>query len=84
VEIWHFHAGATPVLSLGETDIGPKRDLRLGPDVMAGEAPQGIVPENWWQAAQTKGDRTLVSCTVPHGFRFEGFELAAPGFEIPG
>ena len=27
---------------------------------------------------------TLVGCTVSPGFRFDGFELAAPGFDIPG
>jgi len=25
----------------------------------------------------------LVSCTVSPGFRFEGFDLAPPGFDIP-
>ena len=29
------------------------------------------------------GDWTLVGCTVSPGFRFEGFELAPPGFAIP-
>jgi predicted cupin superfamily sugar epimerase len=46
-------------------------------------APQIIVPENHWQAARTTGDYTLVSCTVSPGFRFEGFDLAPPGFDIP-
>ena len=82
-EIWHFHAGAPLVLSMAETVAGPRQDLRLGPDVPGGEAPQGIVPAGWWQAARSAGPWTLVGCTVLPGFRFEGFELAAPGFDIP-
>ena len=83
-EIWHFHAGAPLLLRLAQTGHGPAERLRLGPDLAAGEEPQRIVPAHWWQAAQTTGDWTLVGCTVSPGFRFEGFELAAPGFDIPG
>lgn len=81
-EIWHFHAGAPLILSVAAEATGPARDTRLGPDVLAGEAPQGIVPAGHWQAARPTGDWTLVGCTVSPGFRFEGFELAPPGFEI--
>ena len=82
-EIWHFHAGAALVLSVAASDAGPAMDLRLGPDLAAGERPQAIVPEGHWQAARTTGDWTLVGCTVSPGFRFDGFELAPPGFDIP-
>ncbi len=81
-EIWLFHAGAPLVLSLGATEAGC-RELRLGPDVLGGDAVQGIVPAGWWQAARTTGAWSLVSCTVSPGFQFEGFTLAAPGFDIP-
>lgn len=81
-EIWHFHAGAPLILSIAAEATGPVRDTRLGPDVLAGEAPQRIVPAGHWQAARSTGDWTLVGCTVSPGFRFEGFELAPPGFEI--
>ena len=83
VEIWHFHAGAPLVLSVAATSAGPAEQRVLGPDLAAGQMPQVIVPEGWWQAARSTGDRTLVGCTVSPGFRFEGFELAAPGFDIP-
>ena len=83
VEIWHFHSGAPLVLSLAATGAGPAEDHRLGPDLASGEEPQVIVPKDHWQAARTTGDWTLVSCTVSPGFRFEGFDLAAPGFDIP-
>ncbi len=81
-EIWLFHAGAPLVLSLAETDEGPKTEHFLTPDLTEG-APQIIVPENHWQAARTTGDWTLVSCTVSPGFQFDGFTLAPPGFDIP-
>jgi hypothetical protein len=81
-EIWHFHAGAPLVLSLSETEAGPRADQVLGADLAAGEMPQLVVPSGWWQAARSTGDWTLVGCTVSPGFRFEGFELAPPDFEI--
>ena len=83
VEIWHFHAGAPLVLSLSETDAGPATDLLIGANVLAGQAPQGIVPKDWWQAAASTGDYSLVSCTVSPGFQFAGFTLAPPGW-APG
>jgi hypothetical protein len=82
-EIWHFHAGEPLLLSLSASAEGPARDLRLGPDVLAGDLPQGIVPAGHWQAARSTGDWSLVGCTVSPGFRFEGFELAPAGFDIP-
>ena len=82
-EIWLYHAGAPLTLSLAETDAGPAIDQRLGPNVLAGEHPQIIVPTGHWQSARSTGDYTLVSCTVSPGFDFAGFHLAAPGFDIP-
>ncbi len=82
-EIWHYYAGAPLILSLAETDQGPATDHVLGPDLAAGQFPQHIVPKDHWQAARSTGDWTLVGCTVSPAFQFEGFELAAPGFDIP-
>ena len=82
-EIWLYHAGAPLTLSLAETDAGPAIDQRLGPNVLAGEHPQIIVPTGHWQSARSTGDYTLVSCTVSPGFDFAGFHLAAPDFDIP-
>ena len=83
VEIWHFHAGSPLILSIAATDQGPAQDITLGPDVLDGHIPQGIVPKDHWQAARSTGDYTLVSCTVSPGFQFAGFTLAPPGFDIP-
>lgn len=79
-EIWLWHAGAPLALHMGSDRAAT---FRLGPDVLAGDSPQIVVPAGHWQAAETLGAFTLVSCTVSPGFRFEGFELAAPGFELP-
>jgi uncharacterized protein len=79
-EIWLWHAGARLELSLG---VDRAEAVILGPDVLAGDAVQAVVPKGWWQAARSLGEWTLVSCTVSPGFRFEGFELAAPDFDLP-
>ena len=83
VEVWHYYAGSALELRVSATDAGPAKALVLGPDLLAGQAPQLIVPLRHWQAARTFGDWTLVGCTVSPGFSFDGFELAAPGFNIP-
>ena len=82
-EIWHFYRGSPLVLSISETEAGPARDVRLGPDLMAGEHPQVIIPPNHWQKATCTGAYTLVGCTVSPGFQFDHFTLAEPGFDIP-
>ncbi len=82
-EIWHFYAGAPLILRIEEDADGPAVPRRLGPDLADGQSPQVIVPAHHWQSAESTGDWTLVGCTVSPGFRFEGFELAAPGFDIP-
>lgn len=79
-EIWIYNAGAPLILSFGETRA---REIRLGPDVLAGDSAQAIVPKGYWQAAESLGDWTLVSCTVSPGFRFDGFDLAPPDFDLP-
>ena len=79
VEIWLWHAGAP--LALGIAAPGEKSErVMLGADLAAGQRPQAIVPAHAWQAAETLGAWTLVSCVVAPGFDFSGFELAAPGF----
>lgn len=82
VEAWLWHAGGPLALSISEDGV-TARALRLGPDLRAGQRPQGVVPAHAWQAAETLGAWTLVSCTVAPGFRFEGFELAPPDW-FPG
>ncbi|MFN3546846.1 MAG: cupin domain-containing protein [Mesorhizobium sp.] len=82
VEVWHHHAGAPLELSISVDARGVER-LTLGPDILAGQRPQGIVPAGAWQSARSLGDWTLVGCTVAPGFDFAAFELAPPGWH-PG
>lgn len=82
VEIWHWHAGAPLMLATAQPD-GTKSTLRLGPAILDGERPQGVVEKGHWQQAWSLGAWTLVGCTVAPGFEFAGFELAPAGFE-PG
>jgi predicted cupin superfamily sugar epimerase len=79
-EIWIWNAGAPLLLSLGETVA---RDIRMGPDVLGDDQAQAVVLAGHWQAARSLGAWSLVTCTVSPGFRFEGFELADPGFDLP-
>ena len=53
----------------------------MGLDLLAGERPQVVVPPGAWQSATSRGDYTLVGCTVVPGFTFDGFELAPVGWE---
>jgi len=83
VEVWHYHAGAPLVLEMADA-AGAIRRMKLGPDIAAGERPQGVVPMGHWQAAESLGDWTLVGCTVAPGFQFSGFEMAAPEWKPGG
>ncbi len=77
-EIWHWYAGAPLALSIGG-DVH-----RLGPAVLAGEAPQQVVPPGAWQSARSLGDWTLCGCSVAPGFEFARFELAPPEWSPTG
>ncbi len=76
-EIWHFYAGAPLSLTVSP-DGHDAQAWVLGPEIMAGQLPQRIVPPNWWQTATSLGGWTLVGCTVSPGFDFETFEMAPP------
>jgi len=80
VEVWHWYSGAALQLRISNgTSIA---EHVLGPVLAAGQRPQVVVPRNGWQSARSDGDWTLVGCTVAPGFRFSGFELAAPDWAL--
>ncbi len=60
LEIWAWHAGAPARMLLISPD-GEVTEPVLGPDLVAGERPQVVVPGGWWQACEPVGDWTLVS-----------------------
>ena len=75
-ELWIFQAGAP--LRLQTSLNGEIAETLLGTD--AGQAPQHLVRAHEWQSAEADAGWTLVACAVAPGFRFEGFELAPPGW----
>jgi predicted cupin superfamily sugar epimerase len=79
-EVWHFYAGAPLVITLSPNGHDAEAH-RLGPNLVAGERPQIVVPANWWQSATSLGKWTLVGCTVAPGFDFASFELAPPDWK---
>ena len=81
-EVWQYSAGEALELTVWNGK-GPVVPHRLGGDITAGETPQVIVPAGAWQAAWPLGAWTLVGCIVAPAFRFDGFELAPPGWEPP-
>lgn len=82
-ELWFWHAGAPLALLRADGDKGAVERVTLGPDVLAGHSPQGLIPAGQWQAAEAHAGWTLVSCVVSPGFDFAGFTLAPPGW-APG
>ena len=83
-ELWQYSAGDPLELRIAPADGGPVATHRLGPNVMAGDAVQVVVPAGAWQAARPLGEWTLVGCVVAPAFTFDGFELAPEGWEPPG
>jgi len=81
-EVWLFHDGDPLQLSVSAGEPPVEHHI-LGRDLAAGQQPQVVIPSRQWQAAEPLGEWTLVSCVVAPGFRFQGFELADPGWE-PG
>jgi len=79
-ELWFHHRGGALQLWLGGDDEAPAdpTELRLGPDLEAGERPQLLVPAGQWQAARPVDEAVLVSCVVVPGFDFADFTLGDP------
>lgn len=91
-EIWAWHAGDPLVLARAPDANSAASEIVLGNDVLAGQQPQAVVEPDHWQAAwplpapllPLSHGFTLVSCMVAPAFRFEGFVLAAPGWQPGG
>jgi predicted cupin superfamily sugar epimerase len=81
-EIWQWSAGEPLELAVWAGEAAVARH-RLGGDISTGGSPQVVVPAGAWQSARPLGEWALVGCIVSPAFRFEGFELAPPGWE-PG
>ncbi len=73
-EIWHYYEGAALRLIEIDAKLAKVTEHRLGPE--RGASRQVVtIAANHWQAAQSRGDYTLVGCTVAPGFDFSDFTL---------
>jgi len=74
-EVWHFYSGDPLRLILLYPD-GSSRDVILGPDPLAGQEVQFVVPAGVWQAGHLMvgGTYALYGCTLAPGFVPEIFE----------
>lgn len=76
-EIFHFYLG-DPVEQLLLLPDGSHRVVEIGPDILAGQLLQSVVPREAWQGARLKpgGRYALLGTTVAPGFDFADFEIA--------
>ncbi|MFJ6727459.1 MULTISPECIES: cupin domain-containing protein [unclassified Streptomyces] len=74
-EIWHFYGG-DPLEMLLLAPDGTSRTPVLGPDVLAGQQPQLVVPARTWMGGRVRagGAWTLFGCTMAPAFTYEGYE----------
>ena len=80
-EIWLHQAGGALTLHMARG--AEVTDVRIGPNIQAGERLQAVVEPGDWQAAEAGEDWALVACVVAPAFEFAGFEMAPEGWE-PG
>jgi hypothetical protein len=73
-EIWHFYEGAPLELLQLSPDGSDLERVALGP-WSDRQRPVHCVPANHWQAARSRGEFTLVGCTVAPAFQFADFSL---------
>ena len=81
-EVWHFYAGAPLELLEYDPASGHLVQHVLG-DARAGNESVAVIPPGFWQAARSRGEYSLVGCTVGPGFEFEDFRFvkALPGHQ---
>ncbi|MCA9581555.1 MAG: cupin domain-containing protein [Myxococcales bacterium] len=74
-EVFHFYLG-DPCEMLQLDPEGASRVVTLGPDLLAGESPQILVPRSTWQGMRLVpgGSVALLGCTVSPGFDFVDYE----------
>jgi predicted cupin superfamily sugar epimerase len=74
-EIYHFYLGSPVQLVLLFPD-GSGRLATLGPDLLAGQSPQLVVPRGVWQGSYLAdgGAYALLGTTMAPGFDFSDYE----------
>lgn len=73
-EIWYYHAGE-PLSVFVISPIGELQELKIGPNIEAGETLQAVVPAGTIFGSKSAGKYSLVGCMVSPGFDFNDFEL---------
>jgi uncharacterized protein len=74
-EVFHFYAGS-PMRMLQLFPDGNGREVLIGPDVLAGQQPQVVVPRGVWQGSrlETGGEFVLLGATMAPGFDYADYE----------
>ncbi len=74
-EVFHFYLGS-PVRMLQLDPDGGGRTIVLGPDLLADQRVQVVVPRGVWQGSllEPGGDFALLGCTVAPGFEYADYE----------
>jgi predicted cupin superfamily sugar epimerase len=77
-EVFHFYLGS-PVAMLQLWPDGSGREVVLGPDLLAGQVPQLVVPGGVWQGTCLLGSEgfALLGCTVAPGFDYADYRSAS-------
>jgi predicted cupin superfamily sugar epimerase len=87
-EIFHFYAGLPLEINLWQEGQPVRREI-LGASLSQGQRPALVIAPGTWQKARPLrvaaglADYSLLGCTVTPAFEFQGFELAADGWEPP-
>jgi len=73
-EVWHFYEGDPLVLVSCDDEFDHVETVTLA--AVDGQArPTHVIPAGHWQAAESRGDYSLVGCTVGPGFDFADFRI---------
>ena len=78
-EVFHFYLG-DPVEMLQLHPDGTGRTLALGPDLLAGQVPQLVVPGGVWQGSRVVPGRSgfaLLGATMAPGFDYADYATGA-------
>ena len=75
-EIWHFYDGA-PLELLAYDPVTRTLERHVLGDVSEGTETVAVIEPGVWQAARSRGEFSLVGCTVGPGFEFEDFRVVS-------